>query len=91
MVFENLTLFEIELDVPHFGSRTMSSDDAPIEERSTDDIEHDESGGRGRLLPMFLLAVLAIGAVTLYRRSRSADGDLDLESEDVEADLATAQ
>lgn len=90
MVFENLTLFEIQLDGAQFGPRTMS-DDTSVEEHSIDDIEHAESGGRGRLLPVFLLTVLAIGAVTLYRRSQSADLDLDVESEEVESDLTSAQ
>lgn len=90
MVFENLTLFEIQLDGAQFGPRTMSGDDTSLDD-STDDVEHAESGGRGRLLPVFLLAALAIGAAALYRRSQSAGVDLDAESEDAEADLATAQ
>lgn len=91
MVFENLTLFEIQLDGSQFGPKTMSGDDTSVEDRSIDDVDHDESGGRGRLLPVFLLTVLAIGAVTLYRRSQSADVDLDVDSEEVESDLTSAQ
>jgi hypothetical protein len=87
MVFENLTLFEIQLDSAQFGPRPIGrSEDAHEAE-----IEADEDSGRGRRLPLFVLGLLAIGAAMLYRRSRSSDVELDAESEDAESDLATAQ
>lgn len=86
MVFENLTLFEIQLDGAQFGPRSMGGSEGHDEEIS----ETSETSGRGRFLPVFMLAFLAIGAGLLYRRSRSADVELDAESDEAEADLATS-
>lgn len=87
MVFENLTLFEIQLDGAQFGPRSMGASDEHDEEIA----EASEAGGRGRFLPVFMLALLAVGITALYRRSRSSDVEIDAASEDSEADLAEAQ
>lgn len=86
MVFENLTLFEIQLDGAQFGPRSMNRS----ESETDDEMEMAEDGG-SRLLPVFVLGILAVGIAALYRRSRSTDVELDAESEDAESDLATAQ
>lgn len=87
MVFENLTLFEIQLDGAQFGPSSIGESD----DHDDDTVEQSGEGGRPRLVPVFMLALLAVGAGMLYRRSRSTDIELDAESEDAEADLATAQ
>lgn len=86
MVFENLTLFEIQLDGAQFGPRSLNRS-----ENDNDDEMEMAEGGRSRLLPVFVLGVLAVGIAALYRRTRSTDVELDAEPEDAEADLATAQ
>lgn len=87
MVFENLTLFEIQLDGAQFGPRSIGGSD----DHDDETVEQSEAGGRGRLIPVFMLTLVAIGVAMLYRRSRSSDVELDSESEDAEANLATAQ
>lgn len=88
MVFENLTLFEVQLESAQFGPRSLNRSDDHDDHEDHDD---EATGGRGRLLPVFMLALLAVGSAMLYRRSRSSDDELDAEPEDAEADLATAQ
>ncbi|MFB6361841.1 MAG: hypothetical protein ABEH59_11040 [Halobacteriales archaeon] len=85
MVFENLTLFEIQIDAADFPRRTTTSD------VSDADVELVEAAGRSRRFPLVLFGLLAIGAAALWRRSRSTDVSMDAEIEDTEADLAAAQ
>ena len=86
MVFENLTLFEIQLDGAQIGPRTMSTDEP------TDEIEHAESnGGPGRLFGLLAFALVMTAAGLYYRRTRSADVDLDADADADESDLVEAQ
>ena len=87
MVFEHLTLFQIDLDGAHIGPRVTTADDEHSDETMATD-----AGGRGRFLPMFVFLALAVGATMLSRRSRRSDVAFESEADEAaEADLAEAQ
>jgi MYXO-CTERM domain-containing protein len=85
MVFENLTLFEIQIHAPDFLRRTPAAD------VSDSEIELVKASGCSRRVPILLFGLLAIGAAAVWRRSRSNDVSMEAELEDAEADLAAAQ
>lgn len=89
MVFENLTLFEIQLAEAQFGPKTMRGDE-PMDE-PVDVTAHAESASRGKLVGFLAFALLTAGVAMLVRRSRSTDVELEADRDDAESDLAAAQ
>ncbi|MFB6353476.1 MAG: hypothetical protein ABEJ92_05265 [Halobacteriales archaeon] len=90
MVFENLTLFEINLDGAQFGPRAIGTSDS--DDAAVDPTDVAASGGRGRFVaPLLVLGALGAGIVLLRRRARAGDHDVDIAFDEDEADLVAAE
>ena len=80
MVFENLTLFEINLENSRFGVSRGASESEATESHESEsggagaEDESESGGGRSKALPIGLVLVLVVGALA-YRRYRSGGDD----------------
>ena len=88
MVFENLTLFELHMEGSRFGPDFGGEEEA--EEAVAELSEGDDSGGRGRGLPLFGLLVLAVVAGLAFRRYRSGEEE-EAEAFEEESDEITIE
>lgn len=79
MAFENLTLFEVNLENSRFGasrgeSGSEETDSAESESGDARDESASESGGRSKALPLGVVLFLVIGGLA-FRRYRSGGDD----------------
>lgn len=76
MVFENLTLFEVNLENSRFSaSRGDESEEVETESyESESESESESGGGRSKALPLGLLLVLVIGGLAFRRYRSGGDG-----------------
>lgn len=89
MVFENLTLVELNLENARIGPRFGEEDEAPA--GSADGAEGDDSGG-SRLGPLFgFLVLVGLGVALGYRRYRSGAGSVGSEGEQITIESAAEQ
>lgn len=86
MVFENLTLFEIQIDGEQIGPRSFGR-----ETHAADDESAESTSGRSRAKPLVILAVMLAGLAYGWRRRRAGAEEMTVESEADEADLATTK
>lgn len=87
MAFENITIFEPHFENVRFGPGSPVSDE---HEDREDDPVVDNEGGRGKLAPVLASLALVIAVTVLARRRFGGDGEIDVETVDVEEPVETA-
>ena len=84
MVFENLTLFEVNLENSRFSAsrggssseETESFESESYEDESSDvETESESGGGRSKALPIGLLLVLVVSGLAFRRYRSGGDGE----------------
>lgn len=92
MVFENLTLVELNLENSRFSASRGGSDDAPEPAaEEPEETAQDDSGGRGAGGVVAVLALIAVGvAIAIARRRRSA-GEQPAEADQITIEDAAEQ